>query len=125
MVRTGLLTQKPKAALITQIKQEKSQRLDEADNIITYLQEAVDVDLATEEEATALQKWKNTEFLLNRVDISTAPDIEWPQSQFSHCIIVQTIPLSCNLIANFSCYTDTVIGVREHGTRLSSWCARY
>ncbi|HIH5874670.1 TPA: tail fiber assembly protein, partial [Proteus mirabilis] len=48
-------TEAQKAALITQIKQEKSQRLDEADNIITYLQEAVDVDLATEEEATALQ----------------------------------------------------------------------
>ncbi|HEK2814951.1 TPA: tail fiber assembly protein [Proteus mirabilis] len=72
-------TEAQKAALITQIKQEKSQRLDEADNIITYLQEAVDVDLATEEEATALQKWKKYRVLLNRVDISTAPDIEWPE----------------------------------------------
>ncbi|WP_163823132.1 tail fiber assembly protein, partial [Proteus mirabilis] len=28
---------------------------------------------------TALQKWKKYRVLLNRVDISTAPDIEWPQ----------------------------------------------
>lgn len=55
-------TEAQKAALITQIEQEKSRRLDEAGNTIAYLQEAVDVDLATEEEVVALQNGKNTEF---------------------------------------------------------------
>ncbi|MBG2995976.1 tail fiber assembly protein [Proteus mirabilis] len=72
-------TEAQKAALITQIKQEKSRRLDEAGNTIAYLQEAVDVDLATEEEVVALQKWKKYRVLLNRVDASSTTDIEWPQ----------------------------------------------
>ncbi|ELZ9636336.1 TPA: tail fiber assembly protein [Proteus mirabilis] len=72
-------TEAQKAALITQIEQEKSRRLDEAGNTIAYLQEAVDVDLATEEEVVALQKWKKYRVLLNRVDASSTTDIEWPQ----------------------------------------------
>jgi hypothetical protein len=35
--------------------------------------------MATEEEMTALQEWKKYRVLLNRVDTSTAPDIEWPE----------------------------------------------
>ncbi|HAJ0382442.1 TPA: hypothetical protein HL416_20690 [Escherichia coli] len=33
---------------------------------------------ATEEETTLLEAWKKYRVLLNRVDTSTAPDIEWP-----------------------------------------------
>lgn len=68
-----------KAALVAQAEQEKAQRLEEANVAITYLQEAVDVDLATEAETAALQEWKKYRVLLNRVDTSTAPDIDWPQ----------------------------------------------
>ncbi|ENE0102916.1 tail fiber assembly protein [Escherichia albertii] len=42
------------------------------------LQEAVDLDIATEEETSLLEVWKKYRVLLNRVDTSVAPDIEWP-----------------------------------------------
>lgn len=55
-------TEAQKAALIAQAEQEKSQRLDEANNMLTYLQDSIDTGLATDEEAAALQAWKNTAF---------------------------------------------------------------
>ncbi|MGS8170707.1 tail fiber assembly protein, partial [Escherichia coli] len=36
------------------------------------------VRLPTEEETPLLEAWKKYRMLLNRVDTSTAPDIEWP-----------------------------------------------
>ncbi|MEY0303813.1 tail fiber assembly protein [Providencia manganoxydans] len=72
-------TEAQKAALVADADNEKAQRLDEANNMITYLQEAVDVDLATEAETAALQEWKKYRVLLNRVDTSTASDIDWPE----------------------------------------------
>ncbi|MBG6243198.1 MAG: phage tail protein [Candidatus Symbiopectobacterium sp. Dall1.0] len=44
------------------------------------LQDAVDLDMATEAEKTQLVAWKKYRVLLNRVDISTAPDIAWPEA---------------------------------------------
>ncbi|EPO1520873.1 tail fiber assembly protein, partial [Escherichia coli] len=32
----------------------------------------------TEEEASLLTAWKKYRVLLNRIDTSTAPDIDWP-----------------------------------------------
>lgn len=72
-------TEAQKAALIAQAEQEKSQRLDEANNMLTYLQDSIDTGLATDEEAAALQAWKKYRVLLNRVDASLAPNIEWPE----------------------------------------------
>ncbi|HBA8276591.1 TPA: tail fiber assembly protein, partial [Escherichia coli] len=34
--------------------------------------------IATEEETLLLAAWKEYRVFLNRVDTSTAPDIEWP-----------------------------------------------
>ncbi|WP_272457482.1 ECs1072 family phage-associated protein [Escherichia coli] len=45
---------------------------------IALLQDAVDLEIATEEETSLLEAWKKYRVLLNRVDTSTAPDIEWP-----------------------------------------------
>lgn len=42
------------------------------------VQDAVDLEIATEEENSLLEAWKKYRVLLNRVDTSTAPDIEWP-----------------------------------------------
>ncbi|EIZ0225435.1 tail fiber assembly protein, partial [Escherichia coli] len=42
------------------------------------LQDAVDLELATEEEVTQLAAWKRYRVLLNRIDTSTAPEIKWP-----------------------------------------------
>ena len=72
-------TEAQKAALIAQAEQEKSQRLDEVNNMLTYLQDSIDTGLATDEETTALQAWKKYRVLLNRVDTSLAPNIEWPE----------------------------------------------
>ncbi|MCV3029668.1 tail fiber assembly protein, partial [Escherichia coli] len=46
---------------------------------IAPLQDAVDLEIATEEENSLLEAWKKYRVLLNRVDTSTAPDIEWPE----------------------------------------------
>ncbi|AOM46003.1 hypothetical protein ECO9545_26920 [Escherichia coli O111:H11 str. CVM9545] len=40
---------------------------------------SVDLEIATEEENSLLEAWKKYRVLLNRVDTSTAPDIEWPE----------------------------------------------
>uniref|UniRef100_UPI002253CC71 tail fiber assembly protein n=1 Tax=Escherichia coli TaxID=562 RepID=UPI002253CC71 len=43
-----------------------------------YVQTVVELEIATEEETSLLEAWKKYRVLLNRVDTSTAPDIEWP-----------------------------------------------
>ena len=45
---------------------------------IAPLQDAADLEIATEGETSLLEAWKKYRVLLNRVDTSTAPDIEWP-----------------------------------------------
>ncbi|MDH2395606.1 tail fiber assembly protein [Providencia rettgeri] len=72
-------TEAQKAAFIAQAEQEKSQRLDEANRVITDLQDAIDVGLALDGDAEKLQEWKKYRVLLNRVDTATAPDIDWPE----------------------------------------------
>ncbi|EEC7186555.1 tail fiber assembly protein [Escherichia coli] len=43
------------------------------------LPSSVDLEIATEEENSLLEAWKKYRVLLNCVDTSTAPDIEWPE----------------------------------------------
>ncbi|EGS3002202.1 tail fiber assembly protein [Escherichia coli] len=43
------------------------------------LPSSVELEIATEEENSLLEAWKKYRVLLNRVDTSTAPDIEWPE----------------------------------------------
>ncbi|WP_437614810.1 tail fiber assembly protein [Erwinia sp. V71] len=50
-----------------------------ADAAITPLQYAADLDDATEEESALLKKWMQYVVALNRLDLSTAPDISWPE----------------------------------------------
>ncbi|QXB91609.1 tail fiber assembly protein [Providencia rettgeri] len=72
-------TEAQKVAFIAQAEQEKSQRLDEANRVITDLQDAIDVSLALDGDAEKLQEWKKYRVLLNRVDTATAPEIDWPE----------------------------------------------
>ncbi|MEX0445533.1 tail fiber assembly protein [Xenorhabdus sp. SGI246] len=58
---------------------EKRRLLRLAREKIDIWQDAVDLDMATDEEKTALVVWKKYRVLLNRVDCSTAPDIAWPE----------------------------------------------
>ena len=57
----------------------QSSLLREAKDKIAILQDAVDLNMATEDEKFQLIEWKKYRVLLNRVDTSTAPDIEWPE----------------------------------------------
>lgn len=66
------------AAAIAEAENNKSELLHEANEKITYLQDAVDVELATEDEIAALTEWKKYRVKLSRIDVSTAPDIDWP-----------------------------------------------
>ncbi len=50
----------------------------EAESEICWRQDAVDSGIASAEEINALAEWKKYRVLLMRVDISKAPDIEWP-----------------------------------------------
>jgi hypothetical protein len=53
--------------------------MDEANRAIAPLQDAVDINIATDEEITRLAKWKRYRVELSRIDTSNAPDIEWPK----------------------------------------------
>ncbi|WP_347252897.1 tail fiber assembly protein [Leminorella grimontii] len=57
---------------------EKQLRLREADAVVERLKDAVELGMATDEEATLYTAWRKYRVVLNRVDILKAPDIEWP-----------------------------------------------
>lgn len=71
--------EKTKDELITEAESQKQSLIYEANTKISVLQDAVDLEMATEEEVALLKEWKKYRVLLNRVDTSTAPDIEWPE----------------------------------------------
>ena len=56
----------------------KKQLLSEANEQISYLQDAIDADIATDEEKTLFAEWKKYRVLLNRVDLNQAPNITFP-----------------------------------------------
>ncbi|MTC35819.1 tail fiber assembly protein [Providencia alcalifaciens] len=70
---------KTKEQHIAEAEQQKQMLLSEATETIAPLQDAVDLDIATDEEIALLKEWKKYRVLLNRVDTSLAPDINWPQ----------------------------------------------
>ncbi|EHQ9002106.1 tail fiber assembly protein, partial [Escherichia coli] len=61
-------------------EETKNSLMQAASEHIAPLQDAVELELATEEETSLLEAWKKYRVLLNRVDTSVAPDIEWPTS---------------------------------------------
>ncbi|MFD0710183.1 tail fiber assembly protein [Photorhabdus akhurstii] len=61
------------------IESKKQQFILEASQKIAPLQDAVDLGIANKEEEAALLVWKKYRVMLNRIDISQAPDIEWPE----------------------------------------------
>lgn len=63
---------------ITVAEQQKATLRTQADNEISWRQDAVDAGIATTEETAALNEWKKYRVLLMRINSETAPDIEWP-----------------------------------------------
>ena len=89
IVLSGLTDEQKKAYRLKDAEAEKLFRIREAEETknnlmqvasehIAPLQDAADLEIATEEETSLLEAWKKYRVLLNRVDTSTAPDIEWP-----------------------------------------------
>lgn len=66
------------AQLIEIADSQKSSLMAQATVEIAPLQDAVDLDEATDSEKAQLTAWKKYRVLLNRIDTSTAPDIKWP-----------------------------------------------
>lgn len=66
------------AAVARAAEEKKAQLLNEATAKIAPLQDAVDTGMATDGEKPHLTAWKTYRVLLNRIDTSKAPDIEWP-----------------------------------------------
>lgn len=70
---------KTKEQIIAEAVAKRINLLSRATYNISVLQDAVDLDMATESEKTLLLAWKKYRVLLSRVDTSTAPDIDWPE----------------------------------------------
>ena len=62
---------------VNQASIKKNQLLSEAASQLSYLQDAVDSQIASEQEAQLLAEWKKYRVLVNRIDIELAPNIEW------------------------------------------------
>ncbi|EHP1507556.1 tail fiber assembly protein [Salmonella enterica] len=67
------------AARLREAEGTKSRLLQMASEKIAPLQDAVDLGLATDDEKAQLDEWKKYRVLVNRVDTSTAPKIDWPK----------------------------------------------
>ncbi|HHN8402974.1 TPA: tail fiber assembly protein [Morganella morganii] len=67
-----------KEQLIEQADAKKQRLMADATVSMAPLQDADDIGEATDDELLQLKAWKKYRVLLNRVDTSTAPDIDWP-----------------------------------------------
>lgn len=57
----------------------KAAEMEEASRLMAPLQDAVDIGKATQDEIARLNEWKEYRVILNRIDTTKAPDIDWPQ----------------------------------------------
>lgn len=67
------------AELISQAEALRASLMSEANTRILPLQDAGALGIATDDERAALERWRLYRVMLNRLDISTAPDIPWPE----------------------------------------------
>lgn len=65
--------------LIAEAKSHLDILMARANYSMTPLQDALDINIATEEEVSQLKAWKTYRVALNRLDLSAAPDITWPE----------------------------------------------
>jgi len=69
--------EKQNSAIINNNKLLKDSLLSHSANKISVLQDAVDLDMATDNEVTSLKEWKKYRVLLNRIDVNNT-DVVWP-----------------------------------------------
>lgn len=65
--------------LLTQASTQKAALMKAAGETITPLEDAEELGIMTGNEVEALKRWRLYRVMLNRLDISTAPDIPWPE----------------------------------------------
>lgn len=53
--------------------------MEEACRLMAPWQDAVDIGKATQEEIARPNEWKEYRVMLNRIDTTKAPDIDWPE----------------------------------------------
>lgn len=58
----------------------KASLMDAATQTIGTLQDAVDLEMATDDETMTLPLWKKYRVILSRIDTNTAEDISWPNT---------------------------------------------
>ncbi len=66
-----------KAEFVTQAKLKKSKLISDASDRIEILKDRIE---AGQDKAAELKLWKSYRIALDDIDVSTAPDIEWPVS---------------------------------------------
>ena len=59
---------------------QKTALMEIANERISVLQDAVDLDMATDEENAALPLWKRYRVFLSRVDTSASDNLTWPEA---------------------------------------------
>lgn len=69
-----------KTAEVAAANANKAVLLKSASEQIEPLQDAVDLDMATDDEKARFNKWRKYRVLLTRVDTSAAPAITWPEA---------------------------------------------
>lgn len=67
------------AAEVAEAEAKLKQLTDEADDVITRLERAVRLNMATDKEESQLEAWERYSVLLSRVQPEDAPDIDWPE----------------------------------------------
>ena len=65
--------------LIAIAEAKRSELMFEATQIIATLQDAVDLEMATDDEKSQLVEWKKYRVLVSRIDTTDAPGISWPE----------------------------------------------
>lgn len=65
---------------VNQASAKKNQFIADATAQISYLQDAVESEIASKQETQLLAEWKKYRVLVNRIDIEQAPNIDWPNN---------------------------------------------
>lgn len=65
-------------ALAEEVHEQKNTLLKQANEFISVLQDALDLDMATDSEKKDLMAWRKYRVLLTRIEPEDAKDIEWP-----------------------------------------------
>lgn len=69
----------PKEMAVNMANEAKKNKMSEASEKIRILEDAAELNLASESEAASLVNWKKYRVFLSRIETSAAPEIIWPE----------------------------------------------